>query len=1111
MYITIEANRNRVDVNASISSSADPLSVNIKTGRQVGGGSSGNSPSSSLVNSSPPIMPDPSSEQDALASSPDTSSVETAASVSELLGPVTLGNNDGEIANFIDQEVNQLIISDDIVTAGGSVSIQAGESGDAIISSAITTSASADDANQHAGDITIEANRIALTDDAKLDASGEDAGTILVGGDKQGQNDQVQNAEFTYMSEQAQIKADGANNGDGGKVIVFAKNTAIVQGVITARGGAKSGDGGFIETSGLRGLRVDQAPDASASNGQNGEWLIDPFKVRVSNAGDSNISASSPFTASASGANLNIATLLAGLAAGDVTITTTGGGITTAGGGTDAGNITIENEIDLSGTSGSNSLTLQAYNDININDSITGSGSNKLTNLNLFADTDNDGSGDVNINSVGSSSKRVGTLNIDVLGNANINSVASSNKRVGTLNIDVLGNVNIDGNTENVTIIADTSIGYGGNIAINAGGGFNVGSASNKLDGDFVLRSMGGGTGESVQIISNTLTVQANGDFDLLDGAQVNSGKEVRSTSAQTIDVRNLELRGQSNGGAILRLTGAGSQTIRTSGTLDVIAGSEAPAIIDTQLDTSSQNITSEGKLTINFSGDTARIDAANSQTITVGTASTPSELEILGGGGATNNGRIQAAGAQSITVNGNLKLTKGDIIGGSGTTSVTTDDLRFTQGLIDLNTGTLTINGGGLGSMIDGIFNAQINDATIVNASGSTINHLAGSFILNNSTFNNQGIFNNQGGTLRLDSSTFNNTSTASLSGGMFDFNASTFSNTSTFNWNGSGTNIDVDSDSIFSGNTSSIVNDSASSSFTSPASNFSNSGNYNKTAGTTTFNAGFQNTGTVTVNGGATLDFSGTDRSYSQSAGKTVTNGTVNAGANSMAFAGGRIEGAGNLNGTMITAANTTFAPGNSVGTLNVGGDLNLSGGGNVFQIEVEGAGIGEFDRVNVAGSLIMPTTNSVNVSFINGYTGPAMIGDMETLTNVISTGITSLVNPTVNPGGDAGLTVTNTAGLTTVASTAVSTSTSLDITYQRVSEIPTGTGEEIIEEMIETPVTGITQEEEIPLLFIVIEESENERDQTLIVNIEEPDSNEDGDNDDEKKKVTNMCLVV
>ena len=144
--LTLDAH-NRVDVNASISSSAGPLSVNIKTGRQVGGGSSGNSPSSSLVNSSPPIMPDPSSEQDALASSPDTSSVETAASVSELLGPVTLGNNDGEIANFIDQEVNQLIISDDIVTAGGSVSIQADKSGDAIISSTVTTSANPDVAN----------------------------------------------------------------------------------------------------------------------------------------------------------------------------------------------------------------------------------------------------------------------------------------------------------------------------------------------------------------------------------------------------------------------------------------------------------------------------------------------------------------------------------------------------------------------------------------------------------------------------------------------------------------------------------------------------------------------------------------------------------------------------------------------------------------------------------------------------------------------------------------------------------------------------------------------------------------------------------------------------
>jgi hypothetical protein len=48
------------------------------------------------------------------------------------------------------------------------------------------------------------------------------------------------------VSENADIKADGAKNGDGGKVIVFAKDTAIIEGTITAKGGSESGDGGFI-------------------------------------------------------------------------------------------------------------------------------------------------------------------------------------------------------------------------------------------------------------------------------------------------------------------------------------------------------------------------------------------------------------------------------------------------------------------------------------------------------------------------------------------------------------------------------------------------------------------------------------------------------------------------------------------------------------------------------------------------------------------------------------------------------------------------------------------------------------------------------------------------
>jgi len=146
------------------------------------------------------------------------------------------------------------------------------------------------------GDIQIT-GEVILAHDATIDASGDNGGgTILIGGDYLGGNIEAQEAvalgvqmedeaidtaSLVVLDDTVRIIADSTEAGDGGKVIVWSDDTTLTAAEITARGGAASGDGGFIETSGKNYLSVLAAADASAANGQVGTWLMDPVDIRI--------------------------------------------------------------------------------------------------------------------------------------------------------------------------------------------------------------------------------------------------------------------------------------------------------------------------------------------------------------------------------------------------------------------------------------------------------------------------------------------------------------------------------------------------------------------------------------------------------------------------------------------------------------------------------------------------------------------------------------------------------------------------------------------------------------------------------------------------------------
>ena len=137
--------------------------------------------------------------------------------------------------------------------------------------------------------VQVTGGQVNVKSTARINASGgAGGGTILVGGGKQGQGP-IANAWDTRVDTGAVMLADATVKGNGGTVIVWADNTTVFGGTISARGGIQGGDGGFVETSGKEKLAVlaGSLVDAGSDLGRAGVWLLDPRDVEiVSGAGN---------------------------------------------------------------------------------------------------------------------------------------------------------------------------------------------------------------------------------------------------------------------------------------------------------------------------------------------------------------------------------------------------------------------------------------------------------------------------------------------------------------------------------------------------------------------------------------------------------------------------------------------------------------------------------------------------------------------------------------------------------------------------------------------------------------------------------------------------------
>ncbi|WP_170182095.1 MBG domain-containing protein [Phreatobacter stygius] len=290
--------------------------------------------------------------RDAVRQAVNLSGVVEARSVSGRQGEIVLGGGDGAVS----------------VTGRLDVSTRQRQASPARPQRAIRAAAPAT-----GGRITVTARTIDMRG-AALDASGRDGGgQIRIGGDYQGSGP-LQPAETTTIDAATTIRADALSRGNGGRVIVWSDLDTRFAGLITARGGAQGGDGGFAEVSGKARLGYTGFTDLSATLGRFGTLLLDPYSITISNGADSNHDGS--FTATGDDSVINVTTLQNALAGANVTVNT---GYFWAG----TGDITVAAPITWS--SGS-TLTLNAYHSVIINANITISGGGGLSlNSNAYS------------------------------------------------------------------------------------------------------------------------------------------------------------------------------------------------------------------------------------------------------------------------------------------------------------------------------------------------------------------------------------------------------------------------------------------------------------------------------------------------------------------------------------------------------------------------------------------------------------------------------------------------------------------------------------------------------------------------------------------------------
>ena len=582
----------------------------------------------------------------------------------------------GQVAGTV-LNLRGAVFSRGLSSRGGAVVIDGGTAGIVEVGALVDVSSAAG----RGGDLLLLGQKLLLDNGAQLDASGRDGGgRIRVGGDFQGRNPDVPNAERVTVLDGARLSADASASGDGGQVVVWSDQGTRFFGQISARGGALRGDGGSAEVSGKTGLDFQGRVDLAAARGRAGMLLLDPLNITVQESNPAIDGSFGDLTRPTLAFNdfgsvdsvITVGAVNAQLASSNVTL--------------EAGN-TLTVAATTTPLSGSHGLTLRAGGDIIVNGNITATGGITLS-----------------ANDPGGNSTGTGTGSGRAVLNANLDAGAAA---LTVSNNGSAGRHLLSGNLRGVTLTVTGDATVVGNPVLEL---LATSVMSGVISGNGGLTKAGAGT--LVLAGANTYSGATTVNSGTLALASANI---LPDTSAVRVDsAATLALSGDDTvGSLILAGTLAGKGTL-TAATYTLVAGGMASANLGTG------TLTATGSSALNGTANAGTVDVQTG-TLTLGSANrftgTPvvdvSAAATLALGGNETFGTLTGAGtvalgAATLATNGGGSSLFSGVLSGSGglsklgasTTLTLTGNNRYT-GITQITAGTLTLgDGGSIGSL---------------------------------------------------------------------------------------------------------------------------------------------------------------------------------------------------------------------------------------------------------------------------------------------------------------------------------------------------------------------------------------------------------------------------
>jgi filamentous hemagglutinin family protein len=628
-------------------------------------------------------------------------------------GRVFLSTDGGDIEN------SGVIVANNANGGGGFVSLAGGHN-DANPSTVVnsgTIEARGDAAGTQGGEVRLTGDYVGLFGASVIDVSGQaGGGTALIGGDYQGANARIQNAQRTFVGEDARIHADALAQGHGGKVVVWSDEITRFAGSISARGGSAGGNGGFAEVSGKTFLLFNGRADLTAANGLAGTILLDPRDATIQDTG-----ADDAFLADST------------LAFAEPDTTT---------------DVTISDDA-IEALTGN--VIIQAHRDLFINEALT------LANQTAGETVEFQAGGNLDINATvvtggatlsftasdaGGANSATASLTVDAaVGDANTGAISFINDGSGGITIDAAVR------TGDITVAdaAGAQTETSGGITVNSGGPVTITASGSLTTGSAQLTGADGGDDA---VTSGSILITSTGDAVVFNGnlatgnATVGdeNGDDTATTGNITISAgTGISGSGQAaTGDALISPAGAGSgQNATTSGDISLTAGTGG---VSGGIGLSATSALSIGTATGANPPDPGANDEANAGSITLnsfgeinnGTASTPLNLGPIGAAsGATINnpgqlvvtttgagGNVFVTSASDLSVGAVGTAVSAQTVGltTSGGANLTIQDaaeaLQGDAVTLDSGSGTLTID--------DDDYNVGAGSLTLI---GSEIN----------------------------------------------------------------------------------------------------------------------------------------------------------------------------------------------------------------------------------------------------------------------------------------------------------------------------------------------------------------------------------------------------